>query len=293
MIDLKLTEYLEMSMEEMAIVYKKEILGEIVSRDEKDLEVMHSNMCAYSIAENDNNGIETEDGRINERREDNANNNESNAESTNTNSDENQIFQFSNKIPNEIFKLNSIGSTEDWRKQDAEAKNREVFKDIVTTYDEVTWTFKNMFLLIAILFWNRKIEDGIDKMQNVFCQHSLDLDNAIGIAEATSEAVAKEKFVLRGNIHSAARDEARKQCNRDFARMKDYLSKKLVLFNEKIGKKNDNKGAHKQKKHQNQNQTNKKEKPKRTPNQNNNNNNGNKKTKDGSESEDASNREYD
>ena len=64
------------------------------------------------------------------------------------------------------------------------------------------------------------------------------MDQTIGIAEATSSAIEKEKFVPRGTVHSIAREESRKQYNRDFTRMKNYLEKKLQQFDNKGNKQN-------------------------------------------------------
>ena len=66
------------------------------------------------------------------------------------------------------------------------------------------------------------------------------MDETIGLGEVTSSAISKEKFIPRGNVHSIAREEARKQHNRDFVRMKNYLAKKLKQFNLNPNKKGNN-----------------------------------------------------
>ena len=78
----------------------------------------------------------------------------------------------------------------------------------------------------------------MDKMQNLFCQQTLELDQTIAIGQTTSEAINKEKFVPRGAVCSIAREELRKQCNRDFSRMKTYIEKKLKSCDD--NKKKDN-----------------------------------------------------
>lgn len=78
------------------------------------------------------------------------------------------------------------------------------------------------------------------------------MDETIGIGEATSEAIGKEKFIPRSTVYSVAREESRKQCDRDFVRMKNYLAKKLQQFtsNAKSNKKGNNQKGN-NRKHQN------------------------------------------
>ena len=68
----------------------------------------------------------------------------------------------------------------------------------------------------------------MSKIQNQICQQTLDFDETIKIAEATSECIMKEKFVAQGTIHKIARGEASIQCKRDFARLKNSIAKKLA-----------------------------------------------------------------
>ena len=105
-------------------------------------------------------------------------------------------------------------------------------------FEDVQQMFEEIFILITMHFWNGKIEDGLDKIQNVFCQQSLEMDQTIGVAEATSSAIEKEKFVPRGTVHSIAREESRKQHNRDVTCVKNYLEKKLQQFDNKSNKGN-------------------------------------------------------
>lgn len=108
-----------------------------------------------------------------------------------------------------------------------------MFKDISKIYEEVQEKFESIFYLITVEFWNGKLEDGMGKMQNAFCQQSLDLDKCIQIGEATSEAINKEKFALRGTVCGIAREESRKKYNRDFTRMKAFFEKKSQTYDDK------------------------------------------------------------
>ena len=130
-------------------------------------------------------------------------------------------------MPNNIFKLSNLNSNEDWRKNDTASKEKEISRDVAKVFEDVQKTYEEIFILITTHFWNGKKEDGLDKTQNDFCQQSLEMDQTIGIAEATSSAIEKEKFVPRETVHSIAREESRKQYNRDFTHMKNYLEKKL------------------------------------------------------------------
>ena len=67
-----------------------------------------------------------------------------------------------------MLKLNNIRLSKDYRKHDLKAKNKEIFKDTHKICTEVQEKFNRIFLLITIYFWNRKIEDSLDKTQNAF-----------------------------------------------------------------------------------------------------------------------------
>lgn len=140
-----------------------------------------------------------------------TNANANNVRSTeNVDTTESQIFDFSTNVPNEMFKLNNVGSSDDWRKQDFEEVSKETFKDTVEIHAEVQEMFNRMLLLVPMRFWNGNTEDGLDKIQTAFCQHSLELDATAGVAEAANEAISKEKFVPRGTARSMVKEESRK-----------------------------------------------------------------------------------
>ena len=160
-IKLDLAEYLELYSNEIMRTCKREILGDIVDRGETDASLIHGNVLQCCIVEeatepNNANGVEVEVG--NEPSPTGINNPSSNALATATATDDrnnqhiNQVFNFTSNMLTTMFKLNNIGSTDDWRKNDLAAQEKDIFKDIVKNYEEVAETFESIFLLITIHF---------------------------------------------------------------------------------------------------------------------------------------------
>ena len=58
--------------------------------------------------------------------------------------------------------------------------------------------------------------EGLDKIRNEICLQTLNFDDTINIGEATAEGIAKEKFLPKGTVGQAARQEARMQFKREF-----------------------------------------------------------------------------
>ena len=84
-----------------------------------------------------------------------------------------------------------------------------------------------IFTSITTIIWEIRQNEGYIKIQNQVFQQTLHFDDAVDVAEATSEGVTKEKFAPQGTVHKIAREEAANQYRRDFAILKDSIEKKL------------------------------------------------------------------
>ena len=106
----RVPEYLEILPEKAIIAYKRVILNKTIKENETNSEIIHRNMCAHTITEASN-------SNDSENSESSSTANSAEGQTTATQADSDNIFNFLSNIPTDIFKLNNLGTASDWRKE--------------------------------------------------------------------------------------------------------------------------------------------------------------------------------